>query len=133
MTIDHNIPVDFYMTRQAHTVGFEVDCETAQALMKEHACRHLPVLESGKLVGILSERDFILAAQGNADWGKTPVGDVANDNVYTVAPQTPLSEVAQRMSETRYGCAVIKGDGQEVLGIFTTTDACRALAAALEK
>jgi acetoin utilization protein AcuB len=132
MTLDHNIPIDFYMTRQTHTVGNKVTCEQAQALMKEHSCRHLPVLEGGKLVGILSERDFILAAEGNADWGQIAVGDVANDSVYTVAPSTPLSEVAQRMSETRYGCAVVKGEGQEVLGIFTTTDACRALAAALE-
>ena len=58
---------------------------------------------------------------------------MANDNVYAVSPSTPLSEVAQRMSETRYGCAIVKDDEQKVVGIFTTTDACRALAAALEK
>jgi len=133
MTIDENIPIDFYMTRQTHTVGPDIPCKKAQAMMKEHGCRHLPVLDGGKLVGILSERDFFLAAQGNEDWGDTPVSDVANDSVYAVAPSTPLSEVAQRMSETRFGCAVIKGEDQHVLGIFTTTDACRALAAALEK
>jgi acetoin utilization protein AcuB len=48
-----------------------------------------------------------------------------------VSPDSPLDEVALEMAENRYGSAIIVQD-KKVVGIFTTVDACRALAAILE-
>jgi acetoin utilization protein AcuB len=47
--------------------------------------------------------------------------------VYCVDPHVPLRDVALAMAEHKYGSAVVMS-GQKVVGIFTTVDACRALA-----
>ena len=47
--------------------------------------------------------------------------------VYSVAPDATLDEVAATMAEHKYGCAVVM-QNQHVVGVFTTVDACQALA-----
>jgi acetoin utilization protein AcuB len=46
--------------------------------------------------------------------------------VYIVSPDAPIGEVASAMAEHKYGCAVVM-NGTHLAGIFTTTDALRAL------
>jgi len=47
-----------YMTRALHTIGQEQTLDVAHTVMRQHGIRHLPVLEGGKLVGLLSQRDL---------------------------------------------------------------------------
>jgi acetoin utilization protein AcuB len=47
--------------------------------------------------------------------------------VYSVGPDAHLDTVARTMAEHKYGCAVVLYKGK-LLGVFTTTDALRALA-----
>ena len=49
-----------YMTTTPHTIGGEQTLAKAEKFMREHKIKHLPVLEGGKLVGILSDRDVKL-------------------------------------------------------------------------
>jgi acetoin utilization protein AcuB len=49
-----------YMTPTPHTIGQEQTLQVAHDVMREHGVRHLPVLEGGKLVGLLSQRDLHL-------------------------------------------------------------------------
>src|ERR1051325_540621 len=49
-----------YMTRQPWTVRKDAKMSQAHELMRAHRIRHLPVLEGGKLVGIVSDRDLHL-------------------------------------------------------------------------
>ncbi len=58
------------------------------------------------------------------------VGDFILGVPYTVSPDAPLRDVARTMAEQKFGSAVVV-DGDEVTGVFTTTDALRALAAVL--
>jgi acetoin utilization protein AcuB len=48
-------------------------------------------------------------------------------HVYAVQPDTTLDVVAEALAEHKYGSAVVL-DNEKVVGIFTTNDACRALA-----
>ena len=50
------------MTREVISVGREETIENCIALMKSHHVRHLPVVEAGKAVGMLSLRDLFLTA-----------------------------------------------------------------------
>ena len=52
--------VELYMTAPAYTIGPEQPLSAAHALMRAHAIRHLPVLEDGALVGLLSLGDLHL-------------------------------------------------------------------------
>lgn len=96
--------------------------------MREMGARQLPVLEDGKLVGILSERDLLLLATlTDVDPSRIPVRSAMQTDVYGVGRDTPLDEVATTMARHKYGSAVV-WSGREVVGIFTTVDAMRALA-----
>jgi CBS domain-containing protein len=50
------------MTEEMYTVTNNSSIDECMALMMQHHIRHLPVVENGKLVGILSMRDVIAAA-----------------------------------------------------------------------
>jgi acetoin utilization protein AcuB len=115
-------------------VSIELDAPISRAieLMQEHDIRHLPVLDGGRLVGIVSERDLaegeLLRPAGNTE---PSVAEAMTPEPYTVSPKTPLSEVAGAMAEHKYGCAVVVDAQGAVLEIFTTSDALRLLAATL--
>ena len=59
------------------------------------------------------------------------VGDFILGPPYSVAPDATLREVVRTMAEKKYGSAVVVEGGQ-VVGVFTTTDALRALAGILD-
>src|SRR3954468_23986531 len=56
-----------YMSVSPHTIGAGQKLTVAHQFMREHAIRHLPVLENGQLVGIISQRDlyFIETLRGS--------------------------------------------------------------------
>jgi acetoin utilization protein AcuB len=120
-----------YMTRSPLSIGFDQTLAQAHALMRDERIRHLPVLSGGRLVGLISERDVAFIEKvREIDPQTLRVEEAMTPMPYTVAPTTPLAKVAREMFEHRYGSAVVMEDGQ-VIGVFTTTDALRALADAL--
>ena len=117
------------MTNQPVTVGRQESLTTAHRLMRSHDIRHLPVLEHGDLVGIVSQRDLLfLETIRGIDVDKDLVEDAMTTDTYAVSPDTPVATVAREMARKRYGCAVIMERGR-VAGIFTATDALRIVAA----
>jgi acetoin utilization protein AcuB len=125
--------VGAFMTPSAHSIGRDQSLEKAHAMMRKYGIRHLPVLEGGKLAGMLSQRDlYFVESLGGVDVQSVKVEEAMSPETYCVPPTTPVEEVAMEMAEHRYGCAVVM-DGPRVAGVFTTTDALRALAELLRK
>ena len=126
-------PIDRFMTHAPHTVEPDENLAQARRLMREIGARHLPVVESGKLVGIVSERDLImLEALTDASPDRVPVRSAMQRDVFEVDRHTPLDEVAETMASNKYGSAVVC-TGTAVVGIFTTVDALSALVALLRE
>jgi len=120
--------VQSYMTRNPVSIAPDDTLSTAKARMEECGIRHLPVLEGTQVVGVISSRDlFLLDALKERLLYLIKVRDLMAKEPYTVGPQTPLSEAATHMAERRIGSAVVVEDTR-VLGVFTATDALRALA-----
>jgi acetoin utilization protein AcuB len=119
------------MSPTPHSVGKEQPLAVAHKLMKEHDLRHLPVLEHGKLVGLLSERDlYYLETIAGVDPENERVEEGMSQDVYCVSPEAPILERVVEMMTQKYGCAVVV-ESTKVIGIFTTTDALRLLAECL--
>jgi CBS domain-containing protein len=119
------------MTQQPLTIGRGEPLATAHEMMRANNCRHLPVLEHGELVGVLTQRDlYLLETIAGVDLTKDHVDDAMSTEAYAVPPDAPLDEVAGHMATQKYGCAVVIERGR-VIGIFTTTDALRVLAGAV--
>lgn len=121
-------PVSKYMTTNPHTVRPSLTLAEAMQLMREHQIRHLPVLDGGQLVGMLSERDIrIIESFKGVDPTKTLVEDAMEQQVYAVRPGAPLDEVVSEMASKKYGSAVVM-QNLNVVGIFTVVDALNAIA-----
>lgn len=119
------------MTVAPETIPSHATVAEAHTLMRRLHCRHLPVVDQGDLVGIVSERDlFIIESLRGADNSADRVSDAMNRRVYTTKPDAWLRDVARVMAAEKYGSAVVMDHGR-VAGIFTATDAFRHLVAAL--
>ena len=102
--------------------------DAAEAMARGQV-RHLLVTERGRLVGVLSDRDVHRFEAGKRVAPEVvAVGEAMTPDPYTVTPEAPLAEVARTMAERAYGCVVVMA-GTRPVGIFTTRDALRLLAA----
>jgi acetoin utilization protein AcuB len=116
-----------YMTTTPHSVGKDQTLEHAHRLLRQERIRHLPVLDGGVLVGMVTERDLaLIEGFESIDPKKVTVEDAMSTEVYSVSPDALLDEVVTEMAEKKYGSAVVV-QNNKVVGIFTTVDACRAL------
>jgi acetoin utilization protein AcuB len=124
-------PIVDCMTRSPHTINFDVTVALAREIMQEKNVRHLPVVQDGKLVGLLSERNVkavLLSPEGE----KFLVKDVMTPDAFVVSESADLSQVLDEMAQERYGSAIIQDEQGNVTGIFTTVDACRCLSNVLK-
>jgi acetoin utilization protein AcuB len=120
------------MTKVPLTVGRGVTIEYASGKMREHDIRHLPVMEGGKLIGVVSERDVALAgALNDVDPTKVAVEE-AMSNPWTVLESAQLVDVVREMTVHKYGSALVVDVEGHLVGIFTTHDALQALSEILE-
>ncbi|HVG61453.1 MAG TPA: CBS domain-containing protein [Hyalangium sp.] len=125
--------IENFMTRSVHTIGTKAPLAEAHRMMNDHSIRHLPVLEGGRLVGMLSQRDLhLIETLKDVDPKEVRVEEAMSQDCYNVEPEASLASVAREMAQHKYGSAVIL-HGAQVLGIFTTTDALRALDTVLTK
>ncbi len=127
----NDVAIGEVMTASPHTIGQEQTLSVAHDLMRSFDVRHLPVLEGGKLVGMLSDRDLhLLESFRDVDPHKTRVEEAMSPEPFTVTPNEPLSKVAAEMARHRFGSAVVVDPCGKVLGVFTTVDALRWIARA---
>ncbi len=117
-----------YMTPSPHSIGYDQPLAHAHHVMRDHQIRHLPVLNRGHLVGMLSDRDLAFIENlKDVDATKVRVDDAMTPSPYSVSKSARLGDVAKEMAEHRYGSAVVM-ENDHVVGVFTTVDALRALA-----
>lgn len=117
------------MTEQPVTIGRKETPATAHHMMNDGRLRHLPVLDHGELVGIVTQRDlYLVESIRGVNVDDDIVEDAMTTDVYAVAPDAPIAKVAKNMVRNRYGCAVVMERGR-VAGIFTVTDALRLVSA----
>lgn len=122
-----------YMSADPIVVSSDRTLAEAHELMRRHHIRHLPVVDGGRLVGIVSQRDlYLLETLRGVDAGCETIAEAMSNDPYTAAPDAALDEVAREMAEHRYGAAVVVAAGK-VVGVFTTVDALRALATLLHR
>jgi CBS domain-containing protein len=116
------------------TLRPEDTLELANDVISLGRIRHIPVVDGGRLVGLLSERDLMGAAASqifglkqkskSALLKSVPIKDVMKKRLVTVTPDTPIKEAAHLMAEKKIGCVPVVDDGT-LVGLVTTTDILR--------
>jgi acetoin utilization protein AcuB len=92
----------------------------AYRLMRDHRFRHLPVVENGHLLGILSDRD-LRPVLLSPTLGRARVRELMSEDVTTVTPDAPVEEAASLLVVKRIGCLPVVDEGR-LVGIVTETD-----------
>ena len=122
-----------FMTRSPHAIGHDQSLKLAHERMHHWGIRHLPVLDGGVLVGVLSERDIaLIGAISPQQVETTTVEEAMSTEPYAVEPNTDAEVVTAHMAEHKHGCAVVM-EGHKVVGVFTTTDALSLLTVLLRE
>ena len=134
VSMKRNLQVIAFMTPFPYSIDVDAPLEDAHKLMRERQFHHLPVTSGGAIVGILSDRDIKLILGpdfGSPDERELKVRDAYIEQPCVVAASTSVAAVARMMADKHIGSAIVtKND--KLVGIFTVTDACRALAQVLD-
>ncbi len=119
------------MSHPVLTVSPDMSALDAQAFMRREHVRRAPVIQDGKLVGIVTEGDLLNASPTQATllsvWeinylvSKIKVSQVMTKKVRTIAEDTPIEEAARVMIDNKIGGLPVLRDGK-VVGIITETD-----------
>lgn len=97
---------------------------SAKKLMNDNNIRHLPVVEKGRVCGVISDRDVKVASSVYKDRAQADIRiqDIFLMKPYTAPEDSSLVKVLREMLKNRYGC-VIAVKNHKVTGIFTMVDA----------
>ncbi len=126
------------MSTSPITVTPDTTLPAATALMREKRIRHLPVVENGRLVGIVSRgdlREASITAGINADsyelhfmLSRLTIGKLMTRKVFTVTPDAPVVHVAELMTEHKIAGLPVVDETDTLVGIVTESDLLRMLA-----
>ncbi|MBG7609883.1 MAG: CBS domain-containing protein [Anaerolineae bacterium] len=119
------------MSHPVITIAPELPINTALNIMRQENVRRTPVIEEGKLIGIVSDKDLLNASPSPVSslsiWemnyliSKITVADVMTKDVLTISNDTPIEEAARIMADNKIGGLPVIEDSK-VVGIITETD-----------
>lgn len=115
------------MTPFPYSVPLETTLTSLKELMQKHNIHHIPVMNSGEIVGVITGRDVEARQAKNVDGDKEQTLKVMHSNMqkpYIVDINEPLENVLLTMANKRIGSTVITKHGK-LVGVFTYIDACR--------
>jgi len=122
------------MTKEVSTLGRNDTLDIADDMMTLERIRHLPVLDEGRVVGVVSQRDLFRSALAAAlGYGENAqkrllrtlrVKEVMSEPAITVSPEAAAKEAIRLMLERKIGCLPVV-EGHTLVGIVTETDILR--------
>ena len=126
-----------WMSKNVIKVDVNDSMQDAMKLLKEHGIRMLPVMEKGKLVGIITDRDLKKASASDANTleihellyllAKITVKEIMTKDPISVPPDYTAEETAQVLLGSKISGAPVVDDNGQVVGIITQTDLFRVL------
>mgnify|MGYP001825440702 FL=1 len=120
--------INSVMTPFPYSVEADARLAEAARMMARHKIRHLPVIDDGQLIGVVSQRRL---EAGESDEG-TSVRDVMFAEPYIVEIGEPLEKVLAQLADRHLECALVVKDDR-LAGIFTMIDAYRRYARELHR
>jgi len=120
------------MSTEPVTIPADTPITEALRRMRQAEVRRMPVLdEAGKLVGIVSEKDLLVASPSPVSsltvsevhylLNHLLVSELMSRDVITVGPDTPVEEAARIMADYKIGGLPVM-QGERLVGIITETD-----------
>ena len=115
-----------WMSAPAISLGPDVTASAALAFMEKRRIRRLPVVEDGKLVGIVTKSDLLGAGSKPHVSGVTTIAHVMTRNPISIQSEETLEIAAQLMLSNKISGVPVM-DANRLIGIITESDLFRAL------
>ena len=132
-----DVQVKDWMTSNVITTRRNTSISSAHQIMRDNKVRRLPVVEDGKLVGIITIGDVREASPSDATtlsiwelnylWAQLTVEKVMTRNVRTVKVDTPIVDAAELMLEHKVSGLPVVDDRGMLVGVITESDIFRML------
>jgi acetoin utilization protein AcuB len=122
-----NETVGALMTKAPRCIVFDAPVAWAHDMMRNHGVRHLPVVRDNAVVGMVTLVDLYLIETLEKDGMDESTVDEIMKQPLLVSPADGIREVAAKMADAKIEAAVIVDELSAPLGVFTVTDALRAL------
>lgn len=129
-----------FMTADPVVIDQSQPIHEAKRLLEEHRFRHLPIVDDGKVVGILSDRDIIrtlaisesvMSFCGIDTRDEVYIRDIMADQVIYLTPEDHLKDAARIMEKHKIGCLPVVENGS-LVGIITATDILKVFSEMME-
>jgi len=127
---DVKLKIAEVMTHRAVHVRSDDHVVQAQQIMRRCGFRHVPVVDDGELVGMVSDRDILRSGaetEGMTFVGQRLVRDVMTTGVVTCHLDERIGDAIDRMLRLHIDSLVVTEPTGKVLGILTSTDMLAAL------
>lgn len=128
--------VKYWMSKPVITIDIEDTMQDAKALLAKHEIRMLPVMEKGKLVGVVTDRDVkkasasIIAALKPCDIHETAeikIKEIMTGDPMTVPFDLTIEETAETILLNKISGMPVLDHERDLVGIITLSDICRVI------
>jgi CBS domain-containing protein len=109
------------MTPNPKTVKLEDDIQAAARIMRDEDAGSIPVVEDGKVVGMVTDRDIVIRAIADGDFD-CAVEDVCSDDVVCARMGMSTAEAAELMGEHQIRRLPVVDDNDRLVGIVSLGD-----------
>ena len=110
------------MTPSPTTVGPDATTQEAARAMKSENVGSLPIVEDGRLVGVITDRDITIRVVAEGKSVETPVGQIASKEGVCGDPQQSLEEAARLMAEHQVRRLPVCEEDGKLVGILAQAD-----------
>jgi len=110
------------MTKTVRTATRDMSLSEAAALMRDGDMGAVPVVDDGKLVGIVTDRDIVIRAVAEGKDAATHVGDVMTTELFTVTPDDFVFEAIRLMGDKQIRRVPVIDNNGALVGIIAIAD-----------
>jgi len=110
------------MTKTVRTAARDMSLSEAAALMRDGDMGAVPVVDDGKLVGIVTDRDIVVRAVAEGKDAATHVGDVMTTELFTVTPDDFVFEAIRLMGDKQIRRVPVIDNNGALVGIIAIAD-----------
>ena len=110
------------MTRNVKTANREMTLREVAQLMRDGDMGAMPIVENGKLVGIVTDRDIVVRAIAEGRSAETPIGEVMTTEIFSAKEDDFAFEAIRLMGERQVRRIPVINDSGELAGIIAMAD-----------
>ena len=110
------------MTKSVRTASPEMSVRDAAALMREGDMGAVPIVEAGKLIGIVTDRDIVIRVVAEGKDSATPVTEAMTTTLFTVTPDDFVFEAIRLMGDKQVRRIPVINESGELAGIIAMAD-----------